>query len=199
MNAQETAARELHEFFQSLGLPYVVIGGLAVQLWGEPRVTKDVDLTVAVPTDRPSGVFVQQVLDRFSPRIENALEFAQRSRVILIEASNGCPVDISLGLPGYEDEVMGRAVEFELETGKMIRFCSAEDLIIHKAIAGRPQDVRDIEGIVYRQRDALNVTIIRRWLQDFAELLENHEIVDRFERPWESIHSGGQAVKYSQW
>jgi hypothetical protein len=192
MNDQEVAAWEIHEFLQSLGLLYAVIGGLAVQWWGEPRVTKDVDLTVVAPLDQPSSVFVQQVLDRFPPRIENALEFARRSRVILITASNGCPVDISLGLPGYEDEVMHRAVEFEMEPGKHMRVCSAEDLIIHKAIAGRPQDVRDVEGIVYRQRDGLDVAIIRRWLQAFAELLDNPEIVERFERPWRRIHSNGQ-------
>jgi hypothetical protein len=189
MNEQEAAAWEIHEFFRSLGLVYAIIGGLAVQWWGEPRVTKDVDLTVVAPLDQPSSVLIQQVLDRFPARIENALEFARRSRVILITASNGCPVDISLGLPGYEDEVMRRAVKFELEPGKHVRVCSAEDLIIHKAIAGRPQDVRDIEGIVYRQRDGLDVAIIRRWLQAFAELLDNTEIVEHFERPWRRIHS----------
>lgn len=85
------------------------------------------------------------------------------------------------------------AVEFELEPGKAIRVCSAEDLIIHKAIAGRPQDVRDIEGIVYRQRDALDVATIGRWLHAFAGLLDSPEIVERFERPWQRIHPGEQA------
>lgn len=188
MNEQEAAAWEIHQFFQSLTLSYAVIGGLAVQWWGEPRVTKDVDLTVVAPLDQPSSVLVQQVLDHFPPRIENALDFARRSRVILITASNGCPVDISLGLPGYEEEVMQRVVEFELEPGKAIRVCSAEDLIIHKAIAGRPQDVRDVEGIVYRQRDKLDAATIRRWLSAFADLLDNPEIVERFERPWRRIH-----------
>ncbi|MDW8319219.1 MAG: nucleotidyl transferase AbiEii/AbiGii toxin family protein [Anaerolineae bacterium] len=190
MNQQEAAAWELHQFLRSLGLPYAVIGGMAVQWWGEPRATRDVDLTVIAPPDQPTSVFIQQVLDRFPARIENALEFARRSRVILIAASNGCPVDISLGLPGYEEEVMRRAVEFELEPGKAIRVCSAEDLIIHKALAGRPQDVRDIEGIVYRQRDNLDTAVIRRWLRAFAELLDNSEIVERFERPWRRVHKG---------
>ncbi len=84
-------------------------------------MTKDVDLTVVAPLDQPSSVLVQQMLDRFPARTENAPEFARRSRVILITASNGCPVDISLGLPGYEGEVMRRAVKFELEPGKHVR------------------------------------------------------------------------------
>lgn len=189
MNTQEEAAWELHLFFQALRLPYAVIGGMAVQWWGEPRATRDVDLTVMTPLDQPSNAFIRQVLERFPGRIENAEQFARRTRVILITAGNGCPVDISLGLPGYEEEVMQRAVEVELAPGKAIRICSAEDLIIHKAVAGRPQDVRDIEGIVYRQRQGLDVAIIRRWLRAFAELLDNPEISERFERPWRRVAS----------
>jgi len=76
------------------------------------------------------------------------VNFARRHRVLLVRASNGVPLDISLGLPGYEEEVMTRAVNWELEPAKVVRLCSAEDLIIHKAVAGRPQDVRDVEGVV---------------------------------------------------
>jgi hypothetical protein len=66
--------------------------------------------------------------------------------------------------------------------------CSAEDLIIHKAVAGRPQDIRDIEGIVYRQRDKLEVTYIRQWLREFAEILYKPEIIEIFEQPWRKVH-----------
>ncbi len=188
MIAREQAAWEVHQFLRDLGLDYAIIGGMAVQIWGDPRLTRDVDLTAAVPLDQPSQLFIQQVLDRFPARLEDALEFAQRSRVILVQASNGCPIDIGLGLPGYEDEVMRRAVEIEIAPGQAVRFCSAEDLIIHKAIAGRPQDVRDIEGIVYRQRDALDVAYIRPWLQTFADLLADPQVSERFEQPWQRIH-----------
>lgn len=188
MNLQEAAAWEIHAFLVSAGIPYAIIGGLAVQWWGEPRLTKDVDLTVVAPLDDPER-FIRQVVDTFAPRIENAVAFARRNRVILVQASNGCPIDISMGLPGYEDAVMQRAVDVELEPGKAVKVCSAEDLIIHKAVAGRPQDVRDIEGIVYRQRDRLDASTIRRWLHIFADLLDNPEVVERFERPWRRVNT----------
>ncbi len=186
MNLQEAAAWEIHSFLVRAGIPYAIIGGLAVQWWGEPRFTKDVDLTVMAPLDDPER-FIRQVVEAFVPRIEDAVTFARRNRVILIRASNGCPIDVSMGLPGYEDEVMRRAVEVELEPGKAIRVCSAEDLVIHKAIAGRPRDVQDIEGIVYRQRNRLDVSVIRRWLRIFADLLDSPDIIERFERPWRRI------------
>ena len=187
MNEQAAAAWEIHLFLADLGIHYAIIGGMAVQQWGEPRFTQDVDLTVAAPLDAPEQ-FIGVVLKRFAARLPDAAAFARRNRVILIRASNGCPVDISLGLPGYEDEVVRRTVDHELEPGKAIRLCSAEDLIIHKAVAGRPQDVRDIESILYRQQGALDVTYLRRWLGDFADLLANPEVLARFERPWRRLY-----------
>lgn len=64
MNALEGAAWEAHEFFTKLGIPYAIIGGLAVQYWGEPRFTQDIDLTVSAPLDNLDN-FVLRILDRW--------------------------------------------------------------------------------------------------------------------------------------
>ena len=109
--------------------------------------------------------------------------------MILITASNGVDVDISLALPGYEDEMFARTVEVELQSGRSIRLCSAVDLIIHKAIAGRLQDVSDIQGVIYRQGDKLNLITIRTWLSQFSDILENREILARFEKSWTEYQS----------
>jgi len=186
MNSRETAVWEIHQLLTKIDIPYVIIGGMAVQHWGEPRFTQDVDLTVSAPINEPEA-FIKRVLDQFSPRMKEALAFAIQNRVLLSQASNGCPIDLSLALPGYEDEVMARAVAYEIVQGKLVRLCSAEDLIIHKSVAGRPQDIRDIEGIVYRQGELLDAAYIQRWLQSFADLLYKPEIVEIFETPWRKM------------
>jgi hypothetical protein len=93
-------------------------------------------------------------------------------------------VDISLALPGYEDDLFARAVDYEVAPGKSVRLCSAEDLIIHKAVAGRPQDLHDIQGVVLRQGVKLDVTYVRRWLKEFANVLGNPDVIERFEAAW---------------
>ena len=65
-----------------------------------------------------------------------------------------------------------------------MRLCSAEDLIIHKALAGRPHDVLDLEGVVARQGAALDVPYVRRWLEELARLADDPEVAARFERIW---------------
>jgi len=157
-----------------------------VRQWGEPRFTQDVDVTAMFPLEEPLPL-LQELAAHFAPRLPDAVDFARRQRVLLVRASNGVSLDISLGLPGYEEEVMARAVNWELESGKIVRLCSAEDLIIHKAVAGRPQDLRDIEGIIYRQGTALDTAIVRRWLSAFAEVLEQPELPERFETPWRKM------------
>ena len=146
MNEQERAAWELHVFLTRLGVPYAIIGGLAVRQWGEPRFTQDVDVTAMLPLEDPVPI-LREIAAHFSPRLPDAVDFARRTRVLLVRASNGVPLDISMGLPGYEEEVMARAVDWELGPGKVGRLGSAGDLIIHRAVAGRPQDLRDIEGV----------------------------------------------------
>lgn len=188
MIAPLEAVWEVHGFLAKLGLPYVLIGGLAVQYWGEPRLTVDADVTVSAPPNDPEGL-VRTLVERFPSRIDDPIAFVRQSRMVLIRASNGCPVDISLALPGYEDAVMCRAVDYELEPGKVIRLCSAEDLIIHKTVAGRPQDLRDIEGVIARRHSSLDVAYVRRWLTEFAAILEDPELRQRFERPWQRIQT----------
>jgi len=188
MSLFEEAAAEVHRILNELSLPYAIIGGAAVQQWGEPRFTKDIDLVVVAPIEEFSQA-VQLLLKHFKARREDTLEIAQQGRVLTVEASNGYPIDISFGIPGYEDQVMERAVEYTLPSGNSIRLCSPEDLIIHKAVARRSQDTRDLEAIIIRQGAKLDVNYIREWLRFFAEVLATDEVLDCFERPWRKFQS----------
>jgi predicted nucleotidyltransferase len=182
MTPQFEAAWEICNFLQQHQIRHAVIGGIAVQYWGEPRFTHDVDLSIATPLEEGSGPLVELITRHFASRVDNPLDFARQTRMLLIAAPNGIFVDISLALPGYEDDVFKRAIVYTLEANKTIQLCSAEDLIIHKAVAGRPQDITDMEGIILRQKRKLDITYIRDWLTQFAEILGNPEIEARFER-----------------
>jgi hypothetical protein len=165
------------------GVPYLIIGGLAVQRWGQPRLTQDVDLTILLPPGREE-IVLRELVEAFPPRVPEAVRFAVEHRVLPVDVPGGSEADISLGLPGYEEEAIARGVDYRLAEGRMVRLCSAEDLIIHKALAGRPQDILDIEGIVARQGKRLELAYIRRWLAEFARLSGGEDAAGRFEAAW---------------
>ncbi len=185
------AAAEIAAFLESQGVPYVILGGLAVQYWGEPRTTRDVDVTVLVSSEQFEA-FARETLKKFHPRIKDTLSFALQHRVLLVNTLDGTPVDISLGIPGYEDEVMRRAVEAVFSGSAKMRVISAEDLIIHKCVAGRARDREDVERVLIRRRLAIDIDYIRRWLQDFAPLVNTNDVCAIFE---EALRKAQQALK----
>src|SRR5439155_12046794 len=123
-----------------LRLRFCFIGGIAIQHWGEPRTTRDIDVSVFAGFGG-EGPIIDQLLAAFPGRIADAREFAIRHRVLLIwvRDSAGVSVDAALaGLP-FESEMIARAVRVSLDTGPPVQICTAEDLMVLKAFADRLQ------------------------------------------------------------
>lgn len=174
------AAAEVADFLDEQDVAYAFLGGLVIQHWGEPRLTRDVDVVVGVSSER-EGAFLQAAVGRFRPRLENAVDFARRHRMLLLSASDGTPVDLSLGIPGYEDEVMRRALSVSFGGPRPVRIVTAEDLVVHKCVAGRARDLEDVERVLVRQRLKLDLRYTRKWLRAFAPIVEGHDVREVFE------------------
>jgi hypothetical protein len=175
------AAKEICDWLDERRIRSCIIGALAVQRWGEPRLTGDVDLTLVAElgTEEP---IVDACLARFSARgDDDPKEFALRYRVVRIRASNGVDADLALGATSFEIDSVARATPYEFEPGCVLRTCSAEDLIVHKSVAGREQDIPDIKGIVSRQFGKLDLAHIRCWLAVFADVKEDPDLARPFE------------------
>ena len=65
--------------------------------------------------------------------------------------------------------------------------CTAEDLIIQKAIAGRTKDWQDIEGIVIERFAQLDQHYLEDWLAQFAEALDQPDIMTHYRQIWQQI------------
>lgn len=59
------------------------------------------------------------------------------ARVVPARASNGVPVDLALGGFPFEERAVERATDFTVTDDVRLRTCSAEDLVVFKAFAGR--------------------------------------------------------------
>ena len=163
------AALEFQSYFQKKNWKFCFFGGLAVLRWGEMRMTQDVDLCLSCGFGAEE-IYVTTLLNDFESRISDAHEFAVQNRVILLYASNGVSIDISLsGLP-FEEEMMDRSTFFEFLPGYSFLTCSAEDLIVLKAFADRPKDWVDVEGIIIRQIENLDQSYIIEQLSPLCKI-----------------------------
>ena len=169
MNALFAAAADIQAFCAARGWKSCVIGGLAVQRWGEPRQTRDVDLTLVTGLGGEER-FIDPLLAHYAARIPDARRFALERRVLLVETASRVPLDVSLGGLPYEARVVDRATPIEVEPGVTLVTCSAEDLLVLKTFAGRAQDWLDVEGVIVRQGRNLDRDRVLAELQPLLRL-----------------------------
>jgi len=180
VNALFEAAREVCEFMAARQWEFCIIGGLAVQRWGEPRTTLDVDITLLTGWGEEEG-YVTAILTRFDSRIPDAHAFALSRRVLLIRASNGKDVDIALGALPFEAGMVRHAARVEFAPGLVLPCCTAEDLFILKTFAARQRDWLDAESIAIRQA-RLDKQYILDQLAVLCELKETPDLLERARR-----------------
>lgn len=160
----------------------IIIGGIAVSIIGKPRLTADIDVLVLLPVDKLNEFISIAEAQGINPRISEAVDFAKNSRMLLLKhEKSGTNIDISMGILPFEQEAVERAVIHRI--GNLtLNLPTPEDLIILKAVAHRPKDLSDIQGIILNHPE-LDVPRIENWIKQFADFLEKPEL-------WEDIASG---------
>jgi hypothetical protein len=178
MTTQERALVGVAEFLERENVPYMVIGGMANIIWGEPRATLDIDVTVWVPQPQlPS--FVSRVRESYTVLVEDALSFVGRTRVLPLETNSGVRIDMVFGLLPFEEDAIRRARRVPI-AGTHVRFCTPEDLLLMKIISDRERDVSDARALVLRRWRELDVDYLEPRITELSRLLEREDIEQRW-------------------
>ena len=152
-------------------IPYMVIGGQAVLVYGEPRLTRDIDVTVGVDANRTDAMLAVARELGLDVRVEHPAEFVRDTMVLPCEdVTSGIPIDFIFSRSTYEVEALTRVRSVTVGSGK-VAFASLEDLIIHKLIAGRPRDLEDVRTILLKNR-TYDRAYVAKWLVEFDKLLD---------------------------
>ena len=175
----EDILRRVAQQLEGAGLPYMVIGGQAVLLYGEPRLTKDIDVTLGATLDRLPEV-VELVRSAGLEPLVDPEQFTRETMVLPCrDPGTEVRVDLIFSFSPYGRQAMEHARLVEL-SGAQVRFASLEDVIIHKVIASRPRDMEDVKGMLIKNPGA-DLGYVKSWLQDFADSL-GEPFKERFEK-----------------
>jgi hypothetical protein len=181
MNLVFQAADALQSFLREQRWPFCFIGGLAVQHWGEPRVTRDVDVTLLAGFGNEEQI-AQKLLGRFQPRTPDFLNMVVGARVALMQDEHGVGLDIAMGALPFEERAIQRSQDVRFLPDWSLRICSAEDLIVMKSLAGRTRDWLDVETVLIRQGTKLDWQYIMRELKPLAEAGETPDAPKELEQ-----------------
>jgi len=162
-------------------IPYMVIGGQAVLLYGEPRLTRDIDITLGLDTDDFKKVFAAAEEIHLKPIPRDVEDFVKKTMVLpLIDENTGIRVDFIFSFTPYESQAIKRARDV-IMAGQSVRFASCEDVIIHKLFASRPQDIDDARNIILKN-PGIDERYIIRWLKRFDEVSGGEKLQRTFEK-----------------
>jgi hypothetical protein len=190
---------ELNAFFayvvdvlESLDIDYMVVGGFAAILYGEPRLTIDVDIVLDMkPADIRPFVAAFPIPDYYVSEegIRDSLQ--RRYPFNVIQPATGAKVDL---VPLPNDPFTRAAFERRQRmaydaAGHTASFITAEDIVLAKLLAfqqtGSDKHLRDARGVVLTQWDTLDLDAIRRQARPAGVLDQLEDIVQAARREWE--------------
>ena len=173
----EQVLADVARTFNSAGVPYMVIGGMANAVWGAPRSTVDVDLTVGLSFD--SAPRLLEVLgDQVAAAPPNAANFARDTGVLPFTHRRGPRVELMASVP-YAHEALARAVVIDVASVP-VNFCTPEDLILHKLVSSRERDRNDVAALLKLRGATLDRAYLDPRVHELACLLDDSSIEQRY-------------------
>lgn len=166
----------LADVLRARGTRWYLFGAQAVIIWGAPRMSADVDVTVEIEPEQADDFVAAMEQAGFELRIRGTEEFVARTRVLpFLHPATEIPLDVVLAGPGLEELFLDRAREVEL-AGRTIPVICPEDLVVTKILAGRPKDLDDVRGILKEQQSRLDLDQIRETLTLLEQALGQSDL-----------------------
>lgn len=158
-----------------------MIGGVAVAIWGEPRLTRAVDLKLFL--GREDAEHLLAVLaTHYSSLLPGPLRALREQAMLFVQNAAGTRLDLLLADTPYDVQAIQRARIAEVEPGASISVCSPEDLVIYKLISTRLRDHEDAASVIRRQAESLDDDYILHWLRQFEQALDDSTLVAGYEQ-----------------
>jgi hypothetical protein len=182
--------RALEAVLGTLRARWYVFGAQAVLVWGRPRLTGDVDVTMFLDSEDPERFVVMMAEAGFELRITDVHDFVARTRVFpFTHTATGLALDAVLGGPGFEEEFLRTARQVDVG-GVTVPVIGPEELIVTKVLAGRAKDLDDVRGIVVAQGETLDVQRVRALLHQLESAIDQSDLLPCFEEQLRMARAG---------
>ncbi|MFN0029998.1 MAG: nucleotidyl transferase AbiEii/AbiGii toxin family protein [Acidimicrobiales bacterium] len=150
----EAELRRIDQELRAIGAAFAVVGGLAVSVRAEPRLTRDADLAVAVTGDEQAEAVVRELVAR-GYVVVAAVEQTATKRLLTIRLGRGptvgVVVDLLFASCGIEPEIVEAAEPIAVLADLALPVACVGHLIAMKLLARddrrRPLDADDLRAL----------------------------------------------------
>lgn len=155
MTELERSLRQVALDLESLGRRFAVVGGLAVSIRSEPRLTRDVDVALSVVDDADAEQVISALRGRGYEVVavveQEAVGRLSTVRLVRRGENEGLVTDVLFASSGIEPEIVGAADDVEVLPGLVLPVATIGHLIVMKLLARddrrRPTDADDLRAL----------------------------------------------------
>ncbi len=158
-------------WLEALKISYLVVGGMATGVLGEPRLTHDVDVIAGIKPNDIDRALKKAQEEGFFFNDGQVRKEIQEKGTFRLKYQNSW-ADLIIASTELEKSAFQRAKRVKLLDVEA-NFPSPEDFILFKLIPGRPKDLLDVEAVILRQRDKLDLAYLDRWAQRISDEMED--------------------------
>jgi len=196
MTALMEQLRTVANAMNKLQVPWALVGGLAVSIYGTPRTTRDVDIAVALDSSDDVQVLVERLLQVGFSDQQLIMHVAPTRklgvRLKIPARTTPVPLDLLYCSSGIEKEVVAAALPVEVFPELFVPVASLAHLLAMKIVSenesDRLQDILDIQGLLKEAQDsdieqaieAMRLIEQRGFHRDKNLLARLHELRERF-------------------
>ena len=173
MDPIEAQLKQLVKLMKAAKVDYAILGGMAVSVYGEPRMTFDIDVTIILDANKLAiDRFLKEARKfGFIPLPPNIKSFIKGTGVMPMRFKKNKVIgrcDFIIAENILEYLCIKRSIPKKIYS-TTIKLITAEDLYIHKITSQRPRDIEDAKGIMRRQGRKLDTKYIDYWLKKIAK------------------------------
>jgi hypothetical protein len=176
----EDLFRKTVQFLERYKFPYLIIGGIAAGVLGEPRTTGDIDIDINIKKNS---------IKDFLNLVKKAGFIFNRAEVMKSVKETGT---FKLWLGDFHIDFIIASTKFEANAFlrkqkiKLFRteanFPSNEDMILLKIIPDRPIDKFDAENITKRHKGKLDEKYLLEWAMKLSEEAEDLRVYNEVKK-----------------
>ena len=168
------------KLLETLRLPYLIVGGMATGVLGEPRLTHDVDAIIGFKSSDIERVLKKAGEEGFLFNDRETRKDIQEKGTFRLQYRKSW-ADLIIASTELEQSAFKRARRVKV-LGVEANFPSPEDFILFKLIPGRPKDLLDVESVILRHRDNLDRAYLERWAQRISDEMEDLRVFNTLKK-----------------
>lgn len=182
---QPELLRYAFDALERQGVPYMLVGSLASMLYGEPRMTRDIDFVVDLPVSRAEALCAEFPSPEFYVSLPAARQAAaQGGQFNVIHPSSGNKIDLMIARrDAWGRTQLARRLRKEVLQGTTGFVASPEDVILAKLWyyqdGGSDKHLRDIAAMLQISGTEIDRNYIEEWAAQLGLVEPWRAVIER--------------------